>query len=52
MKSNPKMVLTLRVINMYHIISFKAQGAPNGSPEGKSLEIDLVSQNRLNPIKK
>ena len=25
--------------------------APNGYPEGKSLEIDTVSQNRVNTIK-
>ena len=33
--------LDLKVINIYHIISFKS----------KSLEIDKVSQNRLDAIK-
>ena len=47
-----KMVLSLKYINIYNIISFKGRGTPNESPEGKSLEIELVSQNRLNAIKK
>ena len=39
---------------MYHIISFKARGDPLGAftPEGKSLEIDTVTQNSLYAIEK
>ena len=40
--SMKKVVLSLKVINIYHIISFKPLICP---PEGKSLEIDSVSQN-------
>ena len=36
---------------MPYIISLRAGDAPNGSPEGKHLDIDTVSQNRLNATK-
>ena len=44
-----KIVLSLKDIdiNIYNIISFKARIGP---PEGKSLKIDTVFQNRLNAI--
>ena len=37
---------------LYIILVLKPEDAPNGHPEGKSLEIDTVSQNSLNSIKK
>ena len=40
-----KMVLPLKVINIYNIIIFKAQAPLMGPPEGKSLEIYSVSLN-------
>ena len=33
------------------LLDFRARGASYGSPEGKILLIDTVSQNRLNTIK-
>ena len=45
-----KKVLSSKDINIYNVISFKV--TPNGPLEGKYLEIDSVSQNRLNAIKK
>ena len=39
------------IINVCHVISFKARVPLMDLFEGKSLEIDAVSQNRLNAIK-
>ena len=50
-----KIVLSLKDINIYNIISFKLLRLgtpPIGSPDGKSLKIDTISQNSLNAFEK
>ena len=53
--STKNIVLSLKVINIYtiyHIISLRCGATIIGPSEGKSQEFDLVSQYRLNLIKK
>ena len=50
--SAKKNVLSLIVTIIYNIICFKVRAPVMGLPDGKCLDIDIVSQNRLNSIKK
>ena len=46
------MPFDLKDNNICHIISFKGWTPLMGPPEGKCMDIDTVSQNRLNAIQK